>query len=876
MALSLNMSLGYAQEKLSGKVVEQNGSPISHVKIQWKDDKVFFYTNEEGKFEIPFRGENLLKFSHALYQNDSLLITNKSKPIQIILKHKTTSIEEVQVVHTGYQKIAKERSTGSFEFMGQKELNQRVTTNILENMEGFVPGVLFDRRNGDDDISIRGINTFSTLFTGPLIILDNFPYDGNINSINPQDVESITILKDAAAASIWRSRAGNGVIVINTKKSKDGKVKVESKLNFFLAEKSRIMDLPIVATKEFLELEEELYHKGIYKSLLNENPTSLNLINPFVRLLEDHRLGKVTESEFDEKVAFWKGKDYRSDLLEQYYRNQLNKQMYLSLNGGAQNFQNRISLTYDHNNLSTVTSKFERQGLLWSGVYKPISKITIDYNLSLNFHQNYDTRGSLNYPIIQGRGRGLYPYASLMDNAGNPTSIEKSYPDRFKNHYLGQYPKDWTYVPLKDLFDSEYSSFVDQTRNNLIVSYQPFSFIKLSAQYGINYQLTRNRTLFSERSYHVRELQNSYSRLVNGIPTSYIPDGGLLQKSLGVMKEQRLRLQANFDFDFLSNHKFYSLIGVEGVNQPIATENYQYYGFNDKYRSSQVVDNTTRFPSFQGLFGTRALIRHDAMNLINRRILSMFANGTYSIKNRYFLSGSMRRDAANTFGVAVNDRWTPLWSAGLSWNMTDETFIKFPSFIDFLKWRVTLGKSGVSGTGNSPRSIISIRQDINFGLLTNQQAYLSSLPNVNLRWEKVYMLNIGLDYRLFNNRISGSLEMFNKINTDIMDIDEVDPTSGVSTMTFNAGNMRGNGFDFSIKSKNMQGNFNWESQAFISMAINKVEKVYRPNLLGSGILTNKGRSLYPVKGKPLYPLYGLKWNGLDSQGDPIGYLKGRE
>src|SRR5690606_23344774 len=141
-------------------------------------------------------------------------------------------IEELHIIETGYQKISRERSTGSFEQMGRKEITQRPSSNIFQNMEGYSPGVMFDKRSGGNKFHVRGINSLTEGMIAPLLIVDNFPYGGDIDAMNPQGIESVSVLKDAAAASIWGSRGGNGVIVVTTRKSKQGKVRVEGGLNY--------------------------------------------------------------------------------------------------------------------------------------------------------------------------------------------------------------------------------------------------------------------------------------------------------------------------------------------------------------------------------------------------------------------------------------------------------------------------------------------------------------------------------------------------------------------------------------------------------------------------------------------------------------------
>ncbi|QBR13247.1 TonB-dependent receptor plug domain-containing protein [Sphingobacterium sp. CZ-2] len=309
-----------AQEYLSGRVVDSDRIPIQHVKVFWSSQKEYYFSDPNGNFKIPFKKEDLLIFQHFSFLSDSLKIINPHDSILIELIPKSNQIEEVEVLHTGYQTINRERSTGSFEFLGQKDIKQRFTMNILQNLEGFVPGLNLDKRDVRSKIHIRGINSLSEYMMEPLIIVDNFPFTGDINAINPEDIASVTVLKDAAAASIWGSKAGNGVIVVTTKKSVEGKVKIDFGMNWLMKEKIKIMEIPRLNSSEFMAIEEELFKKGFYDNALNETTISRTQLSPYVEALHDLRTGKLTNTEFENLYTAWKNKDFRRDLLDHYYR----------------------------------------------------------------------------------------------------------------------------------------------------------------------------------------------------------------------------------------------------------------------------------------------------------------------------------------------------------------------------------------------------------------------------------------------------------------------------------------------------------------------------------------------------------------------------
>lgn len=293
-----------------------------------------YQTDDEGNFSIHLKAKDRLVFTHQNYDTVYAEPGDNQRYLTITMNRRTIGIEELHIIETGYQKISRERSTGSFEQMGRKEITQRPSSNIFQNMEGYLPGVMFDKRSGDNKFHVRGINSLTEGMIAPLLIVDNFPYSGDIDAINPQDIESVSVLKDAAAASIWGSRAGNGVIVVTTRKSKQGKVRAEGGLTYVTIGKPRLLDMPALDSKAFMEIEQELFDQGIYDATLNETSVSRTMLSPYVEMLDKLRKGKLSESESTEMTKAFQGRDYRKDLLEHYYRHAFMQKYNLSATGG--------------------------------------------------------------------------------------------------------------------------------------------------------------------------------------------------------------------------------------------------------------------------------------------------------------------------------------------------------------------------------------------------------------------------------------------------------------------------------------------------------------------------------------------------------------
>lgn len=343
---------------IQGRVTDEQGQGLIGALIRVKGSFNGTSTGKEGEFSL--RGASLsdtLIVSYLGFHSKELALNSTKQPLTVVLAANTTSLHEVQIVSTGYQDIPKERVTGSFVQVDQELLNRRVSTDILSKLDGVAGGVYFNGTGGmlgqaytlpntlvsvnpanKLGINIRGQSTLSNLVSkDPLIVVDNFPYDGDINNLNPETVASVTVLKDAAAASIWGARAGNGVIVITTKKGK-----LQQKMQIDVTANSTIGNKPdVFADKNFLDaagyisVEDSLYHKGYLTTDIN-NDFLFPALSPAVTVWEKLRLGEMEEAEAAKQIEAYKKQDIRHDIKKYVYQPSHDQQYALTARGGAE------------------------------------------------------------------------------------------------------------------------------------------------------------------------------------------------------------------------------------------------------------------------------------------------------------------------------------------------------------------------------------------------------------------------------------------------------------------------------------------------------------------------------------------------------------
>lgn len=870
-----------AQHIYTGTVVDESAHPIAGASITLLKTKTQTRTDREGKFQVSATDlSERLSVSYMGYETRVLaLAESKNRNFWIVLNKKTNQLEEV-MVETGYQRIPKDRATGAFAQVDDKVITQRLSSgNILDRLEGNFSALQMDRRDGTNQINIRGINTLSSALMGPLIIVNDLPFEGDINAINPNDLETVTLLKDAAATSVWGARAGNGVIVIKLKnRNKQEGTAVDFSSNLTITAKPDLMYLPKMSSAEFIEVEKMLFDKGFYNTILNGTNSNRGIVSPLVDGLYDLSKGLVTQEEMNARIEKYKTLDYRNDLLRYVYRNGTLSQNNIALSGRGEQSGYRVGIGYDRNMLSKRESSNQR--LVINGSYQLNfwKHFRLESNLLYSNMKNSYNPDLVDYPIGVGGGRtNLYPYAQLMDDAGNPLVIPSQYNFRYMESVADRNEGllDWFYRPLNEFGVSKANNNTNYWNAGLKLSVKLWNSLEITGQYGFEGQLGANRTLRGQESFFTRDLINRFTQVGNGTVKRIVPLGGILTNGNNDFTSHKGRVQLNFAHKWSDLHELNFFAGSEVSTRTEESDLFTTYGFDEKLYISQLVNPVDAYPIYDGLSGLSRIPYTNGFDKLTRRYVSLFGNASYTYKGRYIFSVSGRRDASNLFGVNANNRWNPLWSTGLAWRVSDEAFFPKNSVINSLKLRSTLGHSGNSGGMTTSLPILTYMAGLNTDVSTFPRAKVSILPNPSLRWEDVRMINVALDAALFNNRISLSADAYFKKSTDLFASDPIDPTYGFTTVRRNVAVASGKGIDIDLNAKLLDGNFKWKAKVLFTINKDKVDKYYGGTWRALTFTSSAGRNLSPVEDKALYPVFSYRFVGLDPlSGDPQGSLKG--
>lgn len=851
---------------LHGQLTGPGGSPVAGAVVTLQQARTVTLSSADGNFSISCRdaGDSVYITAPG-FQSKTIAAAHFTAAVLLIhLDTNEKQLEEV-IVNTGYQKVARERATGSFSSVSKTVLQQQAGTFLVDRLESVSNGLYIDRQTGGQPkIVIRGLSTILGP-RAPLIVLDDFPYEGNLNNIDPNEVESVTILKDAAAASIWGTRAGNGVIVITTKKGRYNQpLKIEFSTAALLSEKPDLGYINDIAPSDYVGVEKFLYSKGYYSTQFTSQPY-LGL-SPVVELLRRRDLGAITAAQADSGIAAIGNHDLRDDFSKYVYRQGLNLQQALNLSGGSKQLAWNLGLGWERDR-DNLDSRYNRYTLRSFQAFH-ISR-NLELQTGIDYAQGLSRQGKTGYGALRPYTGNMPVYTRLVGDDGAALPVVYQYRKAYTDTAAAGKLLDWGWYPLTDYRNLDKTSILQSVLASAGLSWKLNSALNLSIKYQYGRQVITDKTAYSPESYYARNYVNQYTSInrSTGVLTYRVPKGGILDNGMSSQETQSIRGQLSFSRN-LGSHSVDAIAGTEyrQINNDSRTN--RSYGYNADILTSGAVDYTTAYPNILTGSSTYIPDMTTYSGTLNRYV-SFFANAAYSFRRRYTLSASARRDASNLFGAGTNNRWTPLWSAGAAWDIAKERFYRL-AWLPSLKVRLTYGRSG---NADPLRSAVTTIVYNSISTYTGMPvASISQFENPGLRWERVSMWNGGIDFA--GRWLSGSLEYYYKRGTDLFGTSPVDYTAlAFNTITKNVASIAGHGWDINLNSRNTSGKVSWSSQLNLNFNRDKVLRYYLVNKQGSNFTL--GSNVSAIEGRPVYALYDYKWAGLDpATGDPLGYLNG--
>ncbi|MGS2741676.1 SusC/RagA family TonB-linked outer membrane protein [Sinomicrobium sp. M5D2P17] len=850
------------QQRVTGTVTDETGLPLPGVNIIIKDKGAGTMSDENGEYSITASPQDTLVYSFVGFKTRKERVGERDV-IDVVMEENIATLEGVTVVSTGYQETPKERATGSFVFIDSTLLQRSVSTSILERLDGVTGSLIFNKSGGFNtpDISIRGRSTILGN-PDPLVVVDNFPYNGDISTLNPNDVESITILKDAAAASIWGTRAGNGVIVIKTKSGKfNQKPQINFTSNITIGQKPRLYTQRGMTSAEYIEVETDMFERGRYNATIDNGYTALS---PAVEILLMHRNGEIDLNTRNAMLNALAQYDSRDDLLKYFYQVPINRQYNLNISGGSETQKFFLSAGYDRNTLQRVGSSFERFTLNGQNTYNLFNN-----KLQWVSGMQFTTDKNESAPALPARLQ-QFPYLNLAEENGNALPFARDLRFSYIEAQEGNGLLDWYYRPLDERAPSRFSNSQNfRLQNNLTFRIaKPLSLVAFhSYQKGVTTTDTRNY----EDSYYTRNIINSILSIdpETGFVTRPIYEGEILENSRSTLTSHYGRLQLAFD-EIYGEHAINAIAGAEISEYKLDNASYTLYGYNRETGSNAnaAIDFSRQYPRYTGA-GSYQVPTGIYNSIQIDRNVSYYANTSYTYQQKYTLTASARKDMSNIFGVKSNQKGVPLWSIGGLWHIAKEGFYQI-HWLPQLSLRATYGYNGNVDKSTSAYFTQRLTYNNLYGL---PQYQVANPPNPSLRWEKVSNINIGLDFSTHNDRISGTIEYYHKHGQDLIGISPIAPQTGITDFRGNSANLKTKGIDVILNTKNLIGQIQWNTTILFNYVKDKVTHYEaEPGNNSSVILGTASQT--PLVGYPYNAIFSYPWAGLDEAGNPQGYLNG--
>ncbi len=881
---------GFLQQKttITGQVLNEKGVPIPYAAIQIKGTAQGTVCNENGNFKITIDDPNPILLISSVGFETVEVKPGEKKYLSITLQKSIEDISEVIV--TGYQNISVEKSTGSTVTITAKEIEKKGQSNILNTIEGLVSGlgISSDPANeGNKRFNIRGVATINGN-SSPLIIVDGFPIETDISLLNPYEIESINVLKDAAAASIYGARSANGVIVITTKRGKKGKTQVNYTNNFTFNQKPDLAyRMNRVSSSDLVDIQKigAGSNPRTYQYYINNSPAyasyfvyARNIVYEAMAQLNE---GTITQAQADSKLEGLRSIDNLSQLKEIFTQNPFEEQHNLSVSGGGDNNNYRVSLNYTHNEGSFTGDESERILFDVLNNIKISNKVRVDIggNISMNKNENipYDKDVLLNqvssYELFKDANGNPLPVrigrigSGSTDNAGLFGGKDVTELNRLLNMGL----LDENYYPVKEI--NNYSNNIKGFSARMQARLYADIVNGLKGIFGFQYETasSKNTRIAESGSYEIAQIVNNTSpKNFAGDPMALnIPFGARITETRSDRHSYTLRGQLDFNRTF-GDHNIIALTGSEIRHIFNSSNTTDKFGFDKNTLLFHQVDARSLQGTLENVnhpFGYIAggIPMEDDFHEKTDRFFSLYGNFSYDYKRKYILSGSMRIDQSNLFGTAPEYRYKPFWSVGGKWRINEEPFFQSKQ-VSKLALRMSHGINGNIANKFGPFNIATSMLNYRAGLVNS--LYISSPSIEDLRWERSATTNIGLDVTMLNRKLDFSVDYYIKKTEDILASGKADPSQGFSNLMKNDANIKNNGIEFTVRSNNIQAaHFNWNTNLTFRYNKNRVTKVlheedYVP-FIASG--------LQNIEGKPTQSFYLYNWAGLDEKGQVTIY-----
>ena len=869
----IDKSSDYIQQQIiSGKVTDKSGAPLPGVNVIVKGTKKGTATDFDGNYVIPASVGQILSFSYVGFITQEITVENSSEGKNIMNITMEESVDALDnIIITGYNNVIKKKMTGSVSEIDTKDVPP-IETKIDELLQGRVPGLSVINTSGAVGavpvVKIRGTSTL-TGNSSPLWVVDGVALEdpvpltpaelntpdvvnriGNaLSGINPQDIESITVLKDASATAIYGVRAAGGVIVLTTKKGKVGKPVVNFSLSSSLAMRPSYDDFNLMNSKERIGIEQYYFDSGFQYYNSDANINSVGLAGAYARY---KNRDLATWEDFQSAVR--DAQTYNTDWFDILFRDAISTNANFNVSGGGNKVNYYASLgMVDQNGTDKFTDNKR-----YTASIKLNTQLSDDFNLELYLSSYRTDRSSYARSLVpSGISNFTRTTPQPFDYAINTSrTFPVNNPDGSPYMYRGH--NDFY---LFNILNEYENSSQDMVTNGT------------SARVSINTDITDNFTAFGVFNYTQSSQLNEtyYKENTNQV-------AGIRRSNFGEPAPIDSNLPSGGVIFSNSNFQDYYTGRIALEYTPIDNEVnfFQLYGGGEYRVNNYRGDNTTGWGYLRDrgqivspspeigdeLAGTPYLIITD----YTTKSASYFGVATYSYLERYVLNLNIRYDGSNLFGSNPEYRWKPAWSVSGRWNIMEENFMEGGIFNN-LSIRGSYGLQGSINLQSTPQIIASFQPPAYWSDLNLLN--INSPANPDLRWEKTYNTNLGFDFALWNSKIYGAVDLYYRKSEDLITDTRISEVNGFSTLPINFADVSNKGIEFGITSKNIRNpkpDFNWSTTVNFAYNKNEVLKVNTDPIVARMLSPFPYKPDAAVVGKPLNALYSVAFHDLGENG----------
>lgn len=778
------MHVTQQEQTVKGTVKGQDGLPVIAATVSQKGTNNATITDLDGNFTLKVKGQHpVLVFSYIGYVTTEVNVSDKTF-INVVMKEDVETLDEVVVV--GYGTMKRKDVTGAVSSVKSSEITKNATSNVMQAIAGKMSGVQVVQNSGapggDVSILIRGLGTIND--ASPLYVIDGVPVSAGMWYLNPNDVESIDVLKDASATAIYGSRGANGVVMVTTKQAQEGHTEINFDYSYGIQHSAKTY---------------KMMNAAQYAALHNEMRTNAG---------PEYSLNPA----FADPESLGVGTDWTDAIFHTAPMQKVN----LSILGGNQKISHATSLGYYTQDGIMKNSSFERLSLQSNISSKIASNVTVKANVNLS-----------------AENRRNQPVGTVIQNA---MRILPSIPIKNENgEYAGPTGNaEWNgnaLNPVAIINEQSYRMKGFRMLSNISLEWEIIKGLKFKTTGGAELGYDYNNSYIPKYKWGMNESKNTMQSIASAYEQLYLWDNIL-----------------NYDRSF-GKHKLNAMVGTS--YQEYKKESVSAAGSGRASELTTELDNATKATDVGG-------------NSLRWALMSYMTRLHYSFDDRYLLTATFRADGSSKFGKDNRFGFFPSFAA--AWNVANESFMQDVKPISQLKLRAGYGQTGNQHIGSYTfADKLSVNGVYNFG---SQRGFESNLVNLiypyllsnpSIRWEAVEQYNVGVDIGFLQNRIVANIDFYKKNTIDMLTKKPVPQTSGTSLEQadwppVNIGKVLNRGFEFTINTKNLIGEFKWETNLNMSFNHNEVVSIGGPEILNGVSLIREG--------EPINSFYGYKLGGV--------------